>query len=149
MPAIKAVQAADELGFEPIDRPPDVDQVLGQSVCRDPVDELVDECIDSLIDTVSRIRHRERFHEYIVPNICSSGHGPMWLPGGYSHFGNNIAGRGTGTGSPRPPAALRRPSSLPIGGQVDPLARHIRVALAVRVVIGGVAERAPDLHHVS
>ena len=44
--AIKAVQAPEELGFEPIDRPPDVDQVLAQRVRREIVDGLVDERID-------------------------------------------------------------------------------------------------------
>jgi hypothetical protein len=59
---MKAVQATDELCFESIDRPPDIDQVRAQGACREIVDGLVDECIDSLIHTVSRIRYRERFH---------------------------------------------------------------------------------------
>ena len=75
MRAIEAVQAAEELGFEPIDRPPDVDQILAQGVGRDTIDGLVDECIDSLLHTASRLRDRERFHSYIVPNTCSSRHG--------------------------------------------------------------------------
>ena len=86
MPAIKAVQTADELGFESIDRVPDVDQIRAQGVCGELVDGLVDECIDSLIDTLSRIRHRERFHRYIVPNICSPRMDNVAPCGGYSHF---------------------------------------------------------------
>ena len=69
--AVKAVHAADELCFEAIDRAPDVDQILGQSVRRDSVDGLVDECIDGVMHTVARIRDGERFHCHIVPNICS------------------------------------------------------------------------------
>jgi hypothetical protein len=60
--AMKAVQATDELCFESIDRPPDIDQVRAQGVCRETVDGLVDECIDSLIHTVSCMGYRERFH---------------------------------------------------------------------------------------
>ena len=72
---MEAMQATDELGFEPIDRPPDIDQVRTQGVRRDTVDGLVDERIDSILNTVSRIRHRERFHAPIVPNTCSPRHG--------------------------------------------------------------------------
>jgi hypothetical protein len=84
--AIKAVQAAEELCFEPIDGSPDVDQVIGQRVGRDRVDGLVDECIDSVLHTVARVRDRERFHGNIVPNICSSQHGQCGSGAGYGHF---------------------------------------------------------------
>ena len=59
---MEAMQATDELGFEPIDRPPDVNQVRTQGVRRDTVDGLVDERVDSILQTVSRLRDRERFH---------------------------------------------------------------------------------------
>ena len=62
MGAIKAVQAPEELGFEAIDRPPDVDQVLAERVGRELIDELVNQSIDGVIETVCRIRDRERFH---------------------------------------------------------------------------------------
>jgi len=78
---MKAVQAADELGFEPVDRPPDVDQIRTQGVGRDLVDGLVDEGIDSVIETVACMRHRERFHRHSVPNICSLSTGQCG-PGG-------------------------------------------------------------------
>ena len=59
---MKAMQAAEELCFEPIDRLPDVDQVLAQGVCREIVNGPVDECIDGVMDAVSRLRDREGFH---------------------------------------------------------------------------------------
>jgi hypothetical protein len=59
---MKAVQAADELRFEPVDSTPDVDQVRAQSVGRDIVDGLVDESFHGVMQTVSRIRYCERFH---------------------------------------------------------------------------------------
>ena len=71
MTAIEAVQAAEELGFEAIGGPPDVDEVCAQRVCRDMVDQLVDECIDGRIQTLSRIRDRERLHRQSIPNTCS------------------------------------------------------------------------------
>ena len=40
MGAIEAVQAPEELGFEPIDRPPDVDQILAERVGRELIDGL-------------------------------------------------------------------------------------------------------------
>jgi hypothetical protein len=60
--AIKAVKATEELGLEAIGGPLDVDQICAQRVCRDVVDGLIDECIDRRVHSVSRIRHRERFH---------------------------------------------------------------------------------------
>src|ERR1019366_2087890 len=71
MGAMKAVQAAEELCFEPIDRPSHVDEVRGQGVRRDVVKGLVDEGIDSVLETVSGVPDRECFHRPIVPNTCS------------------------------------------------------------------------------
>jgi hypothetical protein len=72
--AIKTVEAAEEFGFEPIGSPPDADQIFAQRVGGQPVNGLVDECIDRLIDMVTGIRNGERFHDHILPNICSLPH---------------------------------------------------------------------------
>ena len=53
MGAIEAVQAPEELGFEAIDRAPDVDQILAQRVRREVIDGLADQCVDGVIETVS------------------------------------------------------------------------------------------------
>jgi hypothetical protein len=93
---MEAMQATDELGLEPIDGPPNVDQVRAQGVCRELVDGLADECIDSVIDTVSRIRYGEGFHWHIVPNTCSLQHGQC---GSLSEV-TAISGSNTSAGAP-------------------------------------------------
>jgi len=77
---MEAMQATERLGLEPIDRPPDVDHVLTQRVCGEPVDGFTDKRIDRLLQTASRIRDGERFHAHILPNICSSPHGVYLNP---------------------------------------------------------------------
>jgi hypothetical protein len=59
---IKASQAAQALGLEAIDQPPDVDHILAQRVRRQPLDGLGDEGISRLIETFLRSRYCERFH---------------------------------------------------------------------------------------
>jgi hypothetical protein len=69
--AIKAVEATEELCFEPIGSAPDADDVCTLRVRREGIDALVDECVHSVLQTRDRIRDREGFHAQIIPNICS------------------------------------------------------------------------------
>ena len=93
--AIKAVQAPEELGFEPIDGAPEVDQILAQRVRRELIDGLVNQPIDGVIETLARIRDREGFHSRIIPNICSPTPRTMWWSlAGYRHFRQKHAATG-------------------------------------------------------
>jgi hypothetical protein len=91
---VKAIQATDQLCFEAIDRPVEVDHVVAQFMCRESVDRLTDECIDSLIQTLPHIGDGERFHAHILPNLCSPSYGHSTdkraSPLVYATYGNNI-----------------------------------------------------------
>jgi hypothetical protein len=69
--AIEAVQAAERLGVDTIGNPLEVDQIIAECVSRETVERLIDVSIDGRVQRLSRIGDRERFHEHIVPNICS------------------------------------------------------------------------------
>ncbi len=59
---VKAVEAAQELRLEPIDRAPDVDQILTQGERGEAVDELADEGIDRLVEPALGARYCSRYH---------------------------------------------------------------------------------------
>ena len=73
--SVEAMQATEQLCFESIDGPVDVDDVRAQLACGNTFDGLVDECIDNVMQPLSNIGDGAGFHAHILPNICSPLHG--------------------------------------------------------------------------
>ena len=106
MGAIEAVQATEELGFEAIGSPPEVDEILAQRLGREAVDGLADERIDCLGQTLSGIRYGERFHtEYYTKHLFAAHARTLSGPGQVSAIpGNNESIlKSRGRPSTRPP----------------------------------------------
>src|SRR3984957_19839511 len=72
---VKAVEAAQELSLEPIDRPPHVDHVLPEGERGEAVDGLTNECLDRLGEPPLRIRYCSRYHTKEYSNVCSTPYG--------------------------------------------------------------------------